>query len=82
MKCLGIDERVFFNKNVIKVYDGIAGSAKSTNVTRMLNAAGEEFGRYTSTNKLKRDAYDRFGGNCFTIAGGLFNNEEGTVFFE
>lgn len=79
-KCLGVESSVFFNNKIIKVYDGIAGSAKSTNVTTMLRDAGVSFGRYTSTNKLKRDAFDRFGGDCYTIAGGLFESDDGEFF--
>lgn len=80
-ECLGVVATVFLNNKVIKIFDGKGGTAKSTNVTKMLNYYKEEFGRYTSTNKLKRDAFERFGGNCYTIAGGLFHTEDG-IFFD
>ena len=79
--CLGVVDTIFFNNRKIKIYDGKGGTAKSTNVTKMLNYYKKEFGRYTSTNKLKRDAIARFGGHCYTIAGGLFRTVDG-VFFD
>ena len=77
---LNISENDFFNKNLIKVFDGIAGSAKSTKCAQVLNDNGVEFLRCTATNKLKRDAARRFGGNNKTIAGGLFRTD-GAIFY-
>lgn len=77
---LKIDNEIFFNKNLIKVFDGIAGSAKSTSCARLLDSAGVSFLRCTSTNKLKKDAARRFGGNNTTIASGLFNTEDGAFY--
>lgn len=77
---LKVDNEIFFNKNLIKVFDGIAGSAKSTSCARILNDAGVNFLRCTSTNKLKKDAARRFGGNNATIASGLFNTEDGAFY--
>ena len=79
--CLGVVATIFFNNRKIKIFDGKGGTAKSTNVTKMFNYYKREFGRYTSTNKLKRDALARFGGHCYTIAGGLFRTVDG-VFFD
>lgn len=79
--CLGVVATIFFNNKKIKIFDGKGGTAKSTNVTKMFNYYKKEFGRYTSTNKLKRDALARFGGHCYTIAGGLFRTVDG-VFFD
>ena len=77
---LNISEFDFFNKNLIKVFDGIAGSAKSTKCAQVLNEHNVDFLRCTATNKLKRDAARRFGGNNKTIAGGLFRTD-GAIFY-
>lgn len=76
----GISDEDFLNKNIVKVLDGIAGSAKSSNVNKILTDNGIVYGRYTSTNKLKRDAVKRYGGNVDTIAGGLFTTVDGVFF--
>nr|DAI48974.1 MAG TPA: Replicase large subunit [Bacteriophage sp.] len=80
-ECLGVTADRFFNNKKIKIFDGKGGTAKSTNVTKMFNYYRKIFGRYTSTHKLRRDALDRFGGFCYTIAGGLFNTKDG-IFFD
>ena len=76
----GIENDDFLNSSYVKVIDGIAGSAKSTNCDAILKEAGIEYGRYTSTNRLKRDAIARFGGHVDTIAGGLFNTCDGVFY--
>lgn len=68
------------NKNLIKVLDGIAGSAKSSSVDSFLTACGVFYGRYTSSHKLRRDAVARYGGHVQTIAGGLFETDDGRFF--
>lgn len=77
---LGLDEKVMDDKNFIKVIDGIAGSAKSSSLFRRYGVDG--VGRYTSTNRLKRDAAARYGGHCDTIAGGLFQTSGRTFYAE
>ena len=66
----------------MKILDGIAGSGKSSKLHKIFSEAGIDYGRYTSTNKLKRDAIDRYGGHCDTIAGGLFHTEDGVFFLD
>ena len=78
LEILKISEEDFFNKNIVKVFDGIAGSAKSTAAAFLLKDTN--YARYTSTNKLRKDAENRFGGDTLTIAGGLFNTENGVFF--
>lgn len=78
LEILKISEEDFFDKNIVKVFDGIAGSAKSTAAAFLLKDTN--YARYTSTNKLRKDAENRFGGDTFTIAGGLFNTENGVFF--
>lgn len=80
MSIFGIPEEVFLDKNKIKIIDGIAGSAKSSGVDSFLKERGIDYFRVTSTNKLKRDALERYGGHVDTIAGGLFNTEDGLFF--
>ena len=78
----GIPDEVILDKNKVKVLNGIAGSAKSSNIDKILTDYGIEYGRYTSTNKLKRDAENRYGGHNDTIAGGLFKTVDGSFFSE
>lgn len=78
----GAEDEVFLDKNTVKILDGIAGSAKSSNVDKILREHGVTYGRYTSTNKLKRDAQTRYGGHNFTIAGGLFKTIDNEFFAE
>lgn len=74
------DTKNLFNPNIVKVLDGIAGSGKSSKLDAIFKNAGVSYYRFTSTNKLKRDALERYGGHADTIAGGLFNTEEGKFF--
>lgn len=61
----------------VHIYDGIAGSAKTSTVVKTLQNAGVPYMHTTSTNKLRRDIEARFGGKAFTVAGGLFNTNDG-----
>lgn len=76
----GISDEVFFDPYKVKIITGIAGSAKSSNCDRILKEHGTEYGRYTSTNKLKRDAEERYGGHVKTIAAGLFETDNGRFY--
>lgn len=78
----GIPEDVFMDSEVIKVIDGIAGSGKSSAIDRFFKERDIEYGRYTSTNKLKRDAENRYGGHNYTIASGLFLTKNGVFYKE
>ena len=78
----GVEDEIFLDKNVVKVLNGIAGSAKSSNVDKILRGHGIEYGRFTSTNKLRRDAESRYGGVNATIAGGLFKTVDDEFFAE
>lgn len=71
-----IGKNLLFDKTKIKILDGIAGSAKSSGIDKIMKENGILYGRYTSTNKLKNDAKKRYGGNNYTIAGGLFKTVE------
>lgn len=76
----GISREIMLDCNKIKIICGIAGSAKSSSIDTFFNRIGESYGRYTSTNKLKRDAKERYGCYCDTIAGGLFSTIDGRFF--
>lgn len=78
----GITNEQFFNKNFIKVICGVAGSAKSTNCEKVFSDFGIKYTRLTSTNRLKEDAEKRFGGDCKTVASGLYKNENGDFYIE
>lgn len=77
-----ISDNDMLDSNKIKIITGIAGSAKSSNIDKFFKERGIEYGRYTSTNKLKRDAFARYGCYCDTIAGGLFKTDNGRFFVE
>lgn len=67
-----ISDADMLNPMKIKIICGIAGSAKSSNIHKFFTEKGLKYTRYTSTNKLKRDAVERYGCACETIASGLF----------
>ena len=64
-----------FNKYNLIVIDGIAGAGKSSKLHAYMKEHNIEYGRYTSTNSLKRDAASRYGMEVKTIAAGLFTTE-------
>lgn len=64
-----------FNKYNLIVIDGIAGAGKSSKLHAYMQEHNIKYGRYTSTNSLKRDASNRYGMEVKTIAAGLFTTE-------
>lgn len=82
LNIFGISDDDMLNPRIVKVVCGIAGSAKSSNIDKFFRAKGIDYARFTSTNKLKRDARDRYGCYCDTIAGGLFHTDDGLFFSE
>lgn len=74
--------REFIDKNIIKIFDGIAGSGKSTIIHNALVEAGIEYMRFVPTNKLARDLSERFHVKTVTIASGLFSTKNGTFYHE
>ena len=79
-ECFGISTLEMLNENKVKIIYGIAGSAKSSNIDKFFCDCGIPYARFTSTNKLKRDAFARYGCHCDTIAGGLFTTIGGQFF--
>lgn len=65
-----------------RVYDGIAGSGKSTIIDAYYKEKGIIYERETSTNQLARSTEARFGVPAFTIAGRLFKTVDGRFFAE
>ena len=82
LNVFGISDDDMLNPQIVKVICGIAGSAKSSNIDKFFRMKGIDYARFTSTNKLKRDARDRYGCHCDTIAGGLFHTDDGLFFSE
>lgn len=74
---LGIDEKDMLDNSKLKIIDSIAGAGKGVMINEFLRTNGIEYLRLTSTNTLKKDATERFGGNVKTICAGLFDNSEG-----
>lgn len=79
-----ISDEKFFDNNYIKVIDGIAGAGKSSIIDRFFKDNGKIYGRYTSTNVLKRDAQKRYPDtNIETVASGLFKTDaEHRIFYK
>lgn len=75
-----ISDTDMLNPYKVKLISGIAGSAKSSNIDRFFKEKNIPYARFTSTNKLRRDALSRYGGICKTIAGGLFQTIQGAFF--
>ena len=64
----------------IKIIDGIAGGAKSSKTDAFFRSHNISYARFTSTNRLRRDASERYNMDVKTIAAGLFHNH-GTNFY-
>lgn len=71
----GISLKDWLDSDKVKVIDSIAGAGKSSAVDRLLKDNNVRYLRCTSTNNLKRDAEERYGCDCKTIASGLFVTE-------
>lgn len=70
----GISDEDFFDKNKIKIIDGIAGAGKSSMVIDKLKKHGSKFCLASFSNALKFAAADRFDCECDTICGLAFIN--------
>lgn len=76
MSIFGISENDFLDINKVKIIDGIAGAGKSSLIDNFFKSYDIPYMRCTSTNALRRDAEERYGIKCDTIAGGLFTTED------
>ncbi len=64
----------------IKVIEGIAGSAKSSNIIKTFKDLGFEVIMLTFSHKLKRSAEKRYGIKCYTVASFLFYTIKGVFY--
>lgn len=79
---LGMAEADLLNPHIIKVIDGIAGAGKSSALHNFFIKNNIKYARYTSTNRLKMDAEDRYQMPVKTIASGLFRTVNGKFYAE
>ena len=70
----GVTDKDFFDKNKIKIFDGMAGAGKSSQVIDKLKKSGQRFCVASFSNALKFAAADRFGCEVDTICGLAFVN--------
>ena len=77
-----ITDSDFLDKNKVKVIHGVAGRGKSSVINDFLQSNGVDYLWTTSTNKLKRDAMERYGCNASTVCSALFTSENGQFYIE
>ena len=77
----GVNDQKFL-ENGIKIIDGIAGGGKSSRIDNFFKSQDQTYSRLTSTNRLRRDAEDRYNMTVKTIAAGLFSNKNGHFYSE
>lgn len=75
-----ITDKDFLDKNKVKILIGCAGRGKSSVVNNFLQSHDEDFIWTTSTNKLKRDARERYNCEASTVCSTLFENENGRFY--
>lgn len=72
----------FLNPNLVKVVYGVAGRGKSSIINEFFKQRNIPFLWTTSTNKLKRDAIERYGCEASTVCSALFTSENGRFYIE
>ena len=72
----------FLDATKIKVIHGVAGRGKSSIVNNFLKQNNIDFLWTTSTNKLKRDAQERYNCEAATVCSALFKNKNGRFYCE
>ena len=72
----------FLDAAKVKVIHGVAGRGKSSIVNNFLKQNNIDFLWTTSTNKLKRDAQERYDCEAATVCSALFKNENGRFYCE
>lgn len=70
----------FLDKNKVKIIHGVAGRGKSSVINKFLQSNGIDYIWTTSTNKLKRDAEERYGCKSYTACSALFENRDGRFY--
>lgn len=72
-----IDDSIIYDTSKIKIFDGIAGSGKTTYLSKKFEKDGVDYLHCTSTNRLKKDIEARFPDrNVKTCASGLFRSNK------
>lgn len=75
-------EQQFLNPNLVKVVYGVAGRGKSSIINDFFRSHNIPYLWTTSTNKLKRDAIERYGCEASTVCSALFTSENGQFYLE
>lgn len=72
----------FLNPDYVKVVYGVAGRGKSSIINNFFQSRNIPYLWTTSTNKLKRDAKDRYGCEASTVCSALFTSENGQFYID
>lgn len=75
-------EQQFLDPNLVKVVYGVAGRGKSSIINDFFQSRNIPYLWTTSTNKLKRDAMERYGCNASTVCSALFTSENGQFYID
>lgn len=75
-------EEQFLDPNLVKVVYGVAGRGKSSIINDFFRSHNIPYLWTTSTNKLKRDAIERYGCEASTVCSALFTSENGQFYLE
>lgn len=75
-------EKQFLDPNLVKVVYGVAGRGKSSIINDFFRSHNIPYLWTTSTNKLKRDAIERYGCKASTVCSALFTSENGQFYLE
>ena len=75
-------EQQFLDPNLVKVVYGVAGRGKSSIINDFFQSRRIPYLWTTSTNKLKRDAMERYGCNASTVCSALFTSENGQFYID
>lgn len=75
-------EADFLNPDLVKVVYGVAGRGKSSVINDFFQSRNIPYLWTTSTNKLKRDAQERYGCEASTVCSALFTSENGRFYIE
>ena len=75
-------EQQFLDSNLVKVIYGVAGRGKSSIINDFFRSHNIPYLWTTSTNKLKRDAIERYGCEASTVCSALFTSENGQFYID
>lgn len=73
-------EEDFLDPKLVKVVYGVAGRGKSSIINDFFKSRNIPYLWTTSTNKLKRDAIERYGCKASTVCSALFTNQDGRFY--